>query len=288
MQLVFRLSPTSSLTATLVNTSSRPDIRLHEVRGLALPRTRGVFSQIPGTSRARVNDVLPELPQEIYIRGTIIDNVQTVGAALLAALDGYGARQVPDGTAIPALPCLDWTPDGVSPTTYRRDVIVREFDPVWLHNLDSREFEIVLESYDSEWYDATESEDDLSAGANTITIVGDRPVYPRIELEADASPFTNPVITGTTDGGRTMSASTTISTPDTLVLNCDPNEIAALIGSTRMDSVMALTDRRFRLFPSPTVSSGENTVTVAYGSGTPATAKIYWRERYAGLVPWRS
>lgn len=287
MQLVFRQSPTSANTVTLINSSSRPDIRITGVQGMGFTRTRGVVTQLPGASRARVNDVLQELPQELRIRGTILTDVETVGAALLAALDTYGPRQVPDGTALPDLPCLDWVPDGGA-MTYRRDVIVREFDPPWLHGLDSRDFEIVLEAYDAEWYKTTESSANLSAGNNTLTLTGNRPVYPRFEFAAGGSPFSGLVVTATTDGGRTLTPSLTVSTPDTLMLNCDPNEIAARIGSTRYDQVLALTDRRFRLFPAPTVTDGENTVNIAYGSGTPNTAVAYWRERYAGLVPWRS
>lgn len=290
MRLVYRPTPDAedADSVILCDTTTPNDIGIRAADGFGLTEALAVVSQAPGGSRNRVNDVRSEVPQLFTLEGLIEQNLATQAPKLIRLFDTVALRQVPDGQDLPASAVLDYTPDGEDPPTYRRDVLVRSFSHPRLQRRggpDHRWFTLVLESHDAEWYAAEESEEDLTAGNTVLTITGDRMVYPRFEFEASGTPTTAITLTGTTDGGRTITWSATLSSPDTLVLDMDPDAMTAVIGSTRMDHALGLTDRPIRLFPAAAVTDGENTVHLALSGGTPTTMKAYWRERWGGVMP---
>lgn len=272
----------SNLVVPLVGPGAADRLIIDELNGFGNPRARTITSTGPGLWGARVREVLPEVPQEMSLRGVVIgdtvaeltENVRYYTAAM-DFMQGNGPADDPWSMSLLRLA------DEVG--TLQRRVVVTGVDLPRVKGVGiaATRFAFDFEAWDPAWVDPADREQALIVGANVVRVGGRWPVYPRITLTAGGGGLINPSVVSSTEQGRGLHFTRTYDSGTVLTVDMDPDHELALVGDAIQNEYLTLTDTRFRLWPKTAAFSGDNAIVISY-TGSLASAVVAWRELWPG------
>lgn len=278
MKIEYRPTTTSDLVIPLVGDEATPIIVVESAEGFTNPRGRFVTTTGPGLRRARVREALPDLPVQMSLRGVFVaHDLEYWVRRYAAALDFMNGRSA--GTTVYEEGVLRW--EDANGALHRR-VVPKEVNlPRSTETLFSPRFDFVFESYDPAWFNPSVQSYTFT-GASPITatvpVGGNWPVFPKFTITAaGGGSFSVLTVKSNTDGGKQVSVSYTVNASSTLIINMDPHEDLALVGTASQQGGCATTDRRFMLY------RGDNSITVSWTGTTPALIKAEWYELWPGI-----